>query len=74
MSLSKTGLIAFQGEPGAYSDLAARDVHPDMETLACRSFEAAFHALREGQVDLAMIPIENSLAGRGRRCASPAAQ
>ena len=64
MTLPKTGLIAFQGEPGAYSDLAAREVHPDMETLACRSFEGTFQALRSGQADLAMIPIENSLAGR----------
>ena len=64
MSLPKTGRIAFQGEPGAYSDLAAREVFPDMQTRAYRSFEAAFQALRDGQVDLAMIPIENSLAGR----------
>lgn len=62
--LPKTGLIAFQGEPGAYSDLAAREARPDMETLACRSFESAFQALRDGRVDLAIIPIENSLAGR----------
>jgi prephenate dehydratase len=58
------GVIAFQGVPGAYSDLACRGVHPTMTTLPCASFEDTFAALREGQADLAMIPIENSLAGR----------
>ncbi|MBL6957677.1 MAG: prephenate dehydratase [Rhodospirillales bacterium] len=59
---SKT--IAFQGMPGAYSDLACRSVRPEMETLPCRSFEDAFSAVRDGQAALAMIPIENSVAGR----------
>ncbi len=59
-----TGTIAFQGLPGAYSDLACRTAHPDMRTLACASFEAAIAAVREGQADLAMLPCENSLAGR----------
>lgn len=56
--------IAFQGWPGAYSDLACRSVHPDMETLPCRSFEDAFAAVRDGKARLAMIPIDNSVAGR----------
>lgn len=56
--------IAFQGAPGAYSDLAARQVHPEMATLPCRSFEGAFAALRDRRADYAMIPIENSIAGR----------
>jgi len=58
------GVIAFQGVPGAYSDLACRGAHPAMTTLPCASFEDTFAALREGRADLAMIPIENSLAGR----------
>jgi prephenate dehydratase len=58
------GIIAFQGVPGAYSDLACRGAHPAMTTLPCASFEDTFAALREGRADLAMIPIENSLAGR----------
>jgi prephenate dehydratase len=57
-------LIAFQGAPGAYSDLACRTAYPDMKTLACASFEDAFAAVREGGARLGMIPIENSLAGR----------
>ena len=56
--------IAFQGAPGAYSDLACRSVRPEMETLPCRSFSDAFTAVRDGQAALAMIPIENSVAGR----------
>src|SRR5579864_2489407 len=56
--------IAFQGAPGAYSDLACRHVFPGMTTLPCVAFEDAFAAVSEGRAALAMIPIENSLAGR----------
>ncbi|WP_029009144.1 prephenate dehydratase [Azospirillum halopraeferens] len=59
-----SNVIAFQGLPGAYSDLACRSVHPEMETLPCASFEDAFAAVREGRARLAMIPVENSVAGR----------
>ncbi|MCK8786805.1 prephenate dehydratase [Roseomonas sp. NAR14] len=58
------GAIAFQGLPGAYSDLACRHAYPGMTTLPCPSFEAAMAALRDGRADLAMLPCENSLAGR----------
>ncbi len=57
-------IIAFQGAPGAYSDLACRGVHPELKTLPCTVFEDAFDAVREGAADLVMIPIENSVAGR----------
>src|SRR5271157_2917457 len=56
--------IAFQGLPGAYSDLACRNAYPAMKTLPCLSFEAAIDAVREGAATLAMLPCENSLAGR----------
>jgi len=56
--------IAFQGEPGAYSQLACIEAYPDMEPLAMASFEDAFAAVAEGAAALAMIPIENSLGGR----------
>ena len=59
-----TSYIAFQGEPGAYSDLACRIAYPTMTTLPCPTFEAAIEAVREGKADLAMLPCENSLAGR----------
>ena len=56
--------IAFQGEPGANSDMACRAVYPDMQTLGCYSFEDAFSAVHDGRARLAMIPIDNSVAGR----------
>jgi len=56
--------IAFQGAAGAYSDLACRTAFPAMTTLPCGSFEGTFNAVEDGQAKLAMIPIENSLAGR----------
>ncbi len=62
--IKTTNRIAFQGEPGANSDTASRDMYPDMEPLPCPSFEDAFNAVETGKADLAMIPIENTLAGR----------
>jgi prephenate dehydratase len=56
--------ISFQGAFGAYSDLACRRVFPEMATLPCAQFEDAFAAVREDRAQLAMIPIENSVAGR----------
>ena len=60
----KTNKIAFQGEPGANSDTACRNMYPDMEPLPCPTFEDAFNAVESGKADLAMIPIENTIAGR----------
>ena len=57
-------LIAFQGLPGAYSDLSCRHAYPGWSTLPCASFEAAMEAVRGGKAELAMLPCENSLAGR----------
>jgi prephenate dehydratase len=57
-------MIAFQGAPGAYGDLACRTAYPDMATLPCDTFEETFAAAREGRAHLAMIAIDNSLAGR----------
>jgi prephenate dehydratase len=57
-------LIAFQGEPGAYSDLACRQVFPRWHSLPCTQFEDAIAAVAKGQAALAMLPIENSVAGR----------
>ncbi|MGD9742371.1 MAG: prephenate dehydratase domain-containing protein, partial [Dongiaceae bacterium] len=57
-------VIAFQGAPGAYSDLACRTAYPNMTTLPSASFEDAFAAVRDGQAQFGMIPIENSVAGR----------
>jgi len=62
--MTTTNRIAFQGEYGANSDIACRNVFPDMEPLPCTTFEDAFKAVQLGAADLAMIPIENTLAGR----------
>jgi prephenate dehydratase len=59
-----TGRIAFQGEPGANSDIASREMYPDLEPLPCPTFEDALAAVKGGDARYAMIPIENSLAGR----------
>lgn len=60
----KTNKIAFQGDFGANSDMACRDMFPDMDPLPCQTFEDAFVALESSDADLAMIPIENTIAGR----------
>ncbi len=56
--------IAFQGWPGANSDLACRQVFPDHETLPCTSFQETIAAVHDGKADAALIPVENSVAGR----------
>jgi prephenate dehydratase len=56
--------IAYQGEPGANSDAASRDAVPGLEPLPCPTFEDAFDAVESGTAELAMIPVENSIAGR----------
>ena len=56
--------ISYQGEPGANSHIACNEAYPDMEPLPCRTFEGAFLAVEEGRADLAMIPVDNTIAGR----------
>lgn len=56
--------IAFQGALGAFSDLSCRTMFPDMETLPCHSFDDAFAAVQNGEAGLAMIPVDNTIAGR----------
>lgn len=60
----KTNKIAFQGQKGAYSDLACREMYPEMESLPCVDFASALKAVEDGEADLGMIPVDNSLAGR----------
>jgi len=55
--------IAFQGEPGAYSEQAVFEYFGQVETQPCESFEAVFEAVISGACESALIPIENSLAG-----------
>jgi prephenate dehydratase len=59
-----TGKISFQGELGANSHIACLEAAPGYEPLPCRTFEDAFQAVKDGAAELAMIPIENTTAGR----------
>ena len=56
--------IAFQGVPGAYSHMACQAVKPNMDAIACGSFEDMLNRVQDGQATLAMVPVENSTAGR----------
>jgi prephenate dehydratase len=64
MAAADTNKIAFQGEEGANSHAACLHAYPDREPLPCATFEDALSAVRHGQARYAMIPIENSVAGR----------
>jgi prephenate dehydratase len=56
--------VSYQGEPGANSHLACREVFPDLDAIQCATFEDALAAVKTGEARHAMIPIENSVAGR----------
>ena len=62
--MKRSRKIAFQGEPGANSQIACAQAYPGYEPLPCPTFEDAFAAVRRGLASLAMIPIDNSVAGR----------
>ena len=56
--------IAYQGEPGANSHIACREAYPDCTPLPCPTFEEVMAAVEDGRAELAMIPVENTIAGR----------
>ena len=62
--MSSQKKIAFQGDPGANSHEACRTYFPDYEAIPCATFDDAFAAVKSGACDLALIPVENSIAGR----------
>lgn len=55
--------IAYQGEPGAFSEAASRRVQPDADLLPCRMFEDVFEAVENGAATHGVLPIENSVGG-----------
>jgi prephenate dehydratase len=55
--------IAYQGEPGAFSEAAARRIDPDAQLVACRSFEEVFDGVEAGSVTHGVLPFENSIGG-----------
>src|SRR6201996_9011031 len=63
-SITRARRIAFQGEPGAYANLAAREAVGHAQAIPLISFEDAIDAVRKGDCDLCIIPVENSLMGR----------
>ncbi|HVK36850.1 MAG TPA: prephenate dehydratase [Microlunatus sp.] len=64
MTETRRQRIAYQGEPGANSHIVCVQHYPDAEALPCASFEDVFAAVDTGEADLALIPIDNSIAGR----------
>ena len=62
--MKKINSFSFQGVNGAYSELAGKNLYPDAESYPCSTFEDMFEQVRNGNADAAMVPIENSLAGR----------
>ena len=58
------GRISYQGEAGANSHMAAMEARPDLEPLACATFEDALAAVKSGEAQFGMIPIENTVAWR----------
>ena len=56
--------IAYQGVKGAYSHIACQNIFPNQEYLSCDTFEIAMNLVQNNQADLAVIPVENSNAGR----------
>ncbi len=57
-------LIAFQGEPGAFSHAAAHALFPEGEAVPCVTFEDTIAAVQQGKADYGVVPVENSLYGR----------
>ncbi len=67
--IAKTARVAFQGEPGAFSQIAARKLLGEaVETVACPTFESLFEAIAAGRAELILAPLENTLAGPVLRC------
>ena len=67
--IDPTARVAFQGEPGAFSEIAARKLLGErIRTVACPSFESLYSSIDEGRADLILSPLENTLAGPVLRC------
>lgn len=56
--------IAYQGVTGAYSNIACQNIYPNQEYISCSTFEEAMNLVQNNLADLAVIPVENSNAGR----------
>ena len=68
-TIAPTSRVAFQGEPGAFSQIAARKLLGEgVVTVACPTFESLFSSIEQGRADLILAPLENTLAGPVLRC------
>jgi prephenate dehydratase len=56
--------FSFQGVKGAYSELAGKKIYPNSLSVPCKTFEDMFDSVRKGEAEVALVPIENSSAGR----------
>jgi len=59
-----TKTFSFQGVHGAYSELAGKNIYPDSKSIPCKTFEEMFETVRDNKANTAIVPIENSRAGR----------
>jgi prephenate dehydratase len=59
-----TKTFSFQGVHGAYSELAGKNIYPDSKSIPCKTFEEMFETVRDKKANIAIVPIENSRAGR----------
>ncbi|GAB3484804.1 prephenate dehydratase [Marinomonas epiphytica] len=64
LNLEASHLVAYQGEPGAYSHLACKHSFPNLKSVNCATFVEALQMVEKGEAVYAMIPVENSTAGR----------
>jgi len=62
--MSTIDSFSFQGIEGAYSELAGKNIYPKASSMPCKTFEETFECVRENRADIAIVPIENSRAGR----------
>lgn len=62
--MNKDTIFSFQGVCGAYSELAGKNLYPNSRSIPCKTFEEMFEAVRNNQAKIALVPIENSRAGR----------
>ena len=62
--MTKDITFSFQGVHGAYSELAGKNLYPDSKSIPCKTFEEMFEVVRINKANLALVPIENSRAGR----------
>ena len=62
--MNQVDTFSFQGTKGAYSELAGKNIYPNATSITCNTFEEMFECVREKKAEIAVVPIENSQAGR----------